>query len=321
MEEKKSTVKKALGIIGTVLFFLSYLPFVSLIDSGVNGTLSGFFGGEVLYGFAAMWNVALWLCVIPVIPVCIIYQIVFGIVYIRKHKTLKLVTVGVVAALAVIIVCVGLLASDVDKKRVEAARPLIEQYLTDKYGNGFVTEDTRIRLFNPDEDGYMVTTDVLPEGIEFPLYLRDEHDDLINSFLGRNEGFQDDFEEYINEQNDIPDNMTLLVNINAINFRSYQYGDDYTVLFHRVDYTVTGLIVDLDSATDEDVEELIYEVWEEQFPKLDQNVYEYVSMHVRVDGEFVYDVVYYIDSETASVTLYRPTNIVSELEGAELQMP
>ena len=320
--QNKGKVKKVFGIIGVVLFFLSYLPFIPLIEVGIHGVQSGLFGGPYIYGFDAIANVFLWLCIIPIYPICILYQLIFGIAYIRKRKTLKLVTIAVVACLVVIIVGVGLLDSDEKKNRVEAARPQIVQYLTDKYGNGFVTEDTRLRLYNPDEDAYMVTTDVLPDGIEFSVYLRDEHDDLINSFCGRNEGFQDDFEEYVNEQNNIPDNMTLQMNINSIEFGSYQYGDDYTVLFDRVDYTVTGLIVDLDSATDDEVEELIYEVWEEQFPKFDnQDFYEYVAMHIRVNGDFVYNVVYYVDSRTAEVSLYRPTNIVSELEGAELQMP
>ena len=315
-------LKKVFGITGAVLFFLSYLPLFYLIAVGIEGRLSGLFGGPLLYGFDAMWNYFTWLCIVPIYPACIIYQLIFGIVYIRKHRILNYAAIGVVFVLVTAITVVGLTAENKNEKRLAAAKPLIEQYLTDKYGEGFITENTRIRLFSPDEDGYMVTTDVLPDGIEFAVYLSAGNDTLIDSFCNYNDDFRKEFEDYASEQCGIPDNMSLQVNIESVEFGSYHLGDDYTDLFPRVDYSIGGLTVDLDNANDDSVEELIYEVWEEQFPEFeDKSDSDYITMYVRDNGEYAYSVVYYIDSRTAAVSLYRPTDRVSELDNVSLELP
>ncbi len=323
MGNKKSTVKKVFGIIGTVFFFITYLPFLYLIVVGYDGMTAGLFGGIEIYGFEAMGNAFLWLCIIPVFPVCIIYQLIFGIAYIRKHKTLKAVTIGIVVTLALMIVGAGLFAINKNQKQLEEAKPEIEQYLSDKYGEGFINADTGIRLMNPNEDSYMVTTDVLPEGIEFCVYRDDEYDNLINSFLIYNDGFEDEFEEYVNEQYDLPDNMSIRVNIDAIDFGSYHHGDDYTYLFDRVDYSVSGIEADIQDVDDDVVVNLIYEVWEEQFPKFeDQIIYlGYFTLFVKDNGSYAYSVVYYVDAREVSISLYRPTDRVSDLDGEYLVLP
>lgn len=318
----KTTFKKVWGVIGTVIFFISYIPYLLLIEVGIHGTMSGLFGGIKLYGFEAMCNYIVWLCVVPVFPVCIIYQLIFGIAYIRKRRVLKIITIVLVAVLVIIIINVGVFAVNKKEEQLAAAKPQIEQYLTDKYGEGFVNENTNIRLFSPDDDGYMVTTDVLPDGIEFAVNLSSGDDDLIASFCGRNEGFTDDFTEYTDEQYEMPDNMSLQVRIDSIAFGTYHDSEDYSVLFPGVDYRISGITVDVDNANDESVEELIYEVWEEQFPKFDDQVdNEFITMCIRENGENVFYVVYYIDSRTASVSLYRPTNRVSKLEDETLELP
>lgn len=322
MDKNTSRTKKVFGIIGTVLFFVSYLPYVVFIEAGVHGVMSGLFGGVKLYGFEAMWNCFIWMCVVPIIPVCVIYQIVFGVVYIRKRRILKIVTIGLAVSLITAIVAAGLFAVNKNMQQLEAAKPQIEQYLTDKYGEGFINENTGIRLFAPDEDGYMVSTDVLPEGIEFAVYLSPVHDDLVDSFCVRNEDFRDGFTEYINEQYELPDNMSLEVNIDSIEFGSYQAGEDYSDLFPAVDYSVGGIAVDVDSADDDSVEDLIYEVWEELVPKFEDQIdSDFITMHISENGENTYYVVYYIDSGTASVNLYQSANRVSSLVNANLELP
>ena len=68
--EKKSVVKKVFGIIGTILFFASYLPYIYVVYCGIEGVQEGLFGGAYVYGFDAMINVLTWFVVIPIVPVC-----------------------------------------------------------------------------------------------------------------------------------------------------------------------------------------------------------------------------------------------------------
>ena len=59
-----------LGIIGTILFFASFLPYLALVVAAVEGCKEGLFGGRYIYGAQAVKTVLIWMSIIPVFPVC-----------------------------------------------------------------------------------------------------------------------------------------------------------------------------------------------------------------------------------------------------------
>ena len=80
-EDKKSAAKVVWGFIGCFFFFASFLVWIFVGCFGFAGTHEGLLGGSMIYGLDAELNIALWLCVIPVIPVCFLYELIFGIAY------------------------------------------------------------------------------------------------------------------------------------------------------------------------------------------------------------------------------------------------
>lgn len=97
--EKHNTVKKVLSAIGTAFFFASYIPCVYIVLCSIEGVRSGLFGDNCIYGFDAKLDLLTWFIIIPVIPVCFIYQLVFGIAYIRKRKILSVITLALVTVI------------------------------------------------------------------------------------------------------------------------------------------------------------------------------------------------------------------------------
>ena len=319
--DSKTTCRKIMGIIGTVIFFASYVPFACLVDYGFHGTQSGLFGGPYIYGFEAIANCFIWLCFIPVYPVCFIYQLIFGILYIRKHKKLKIITIAVVVSIITAILIAGFSFEYKKAQRLNKVSGEITDYLADKYGEG-VTENISIIIEDYDDCSYKVTAPVLPAFGDFiVVYTDDYYDTLTDTFLSYNEDYQSDFETYLTEQYDLPDNYTIDVRIDNICFGDYRYGDDYDSLFADTAYTVSGVEVNVDSIDDEEVPDLINYVYENEYSKFEDILFEdYYMIYIKVNGENAISVVNYPDRGTANISVYSNYNGCSELNGQEVEL-
>ena len=96
--------KKVFGIIGTVVFFITYLPFLLLIEYSLHGIQSGIIGGEYVYGFEAIGCALLFLSVVPVYPICVLYQLIFGIAYVRRHRKIRIAAIATVACIVTAVI-------------------------------------------------------------------------------------------------------------------------------------------------------------------------------------------------------------------------
>ena len=79
------------GIIGTAIYFLSFLSYIFVIYCGINGQYFGMQDISKFYGLDAMILAFLFgfLYMIP-LPFCLIYQIIFFCKFIRHHTILKM---------------------------------------------------------------------------------------------------------------------------------------------------------------------------------------------------------------------------------------
>ena len=324
--QNKGKVKKVFGIIGAVLFFLSYLPFILLIEVGVHGTMSGLFGGPYIYGFDAIAHYFLWLCIVPIYPICIIYQLIFGIAYIRKRKVLKIVTIAVVACLVTAILAAGIYYEVKKKDLYEADRELIIEYLSDKYGEG-VTRDISVSLVNFDDRQYRVTSPVLPDNGYFSVYTSTAdgfYDDLVETYMRWDETFEEDFDAYIDEQYDMPENMSLECVPDSVYFGDFIYGDDHSELFESVDYTIYAVYVEEGDLTDDEVVDIINAVWEEQYPKFqDVMTTDHYMLFIKENGEFAFSIVVSPEPRIAYVSIYTSSDyqVHTQLNGEHINLP
>lgn len=320
--ENKHIFKKIMSVVGVTIFFLSYLPFVLLIEYGFHGTQAGLFGGPYIYGFEAMANCFVWLCFIPVYPVCIIYQLIFGILYIRKHKILKLITIAVVVSIITAILIAGVTFEFKKAKKLSIAREEITEYLADKYGEG-VTEGITIRIEDYDDDSYNVTSPVLPDHYGFFNVSGSDgsySDTLTNGFTYANTDYLPALEAYLDDLYDLPDNYDIQVFVDNIYFGDYRDGDDYESLFDVSDYNVQGIEVRVDSIDDEEVLSLINNVYVNEYPKFEDNVADYYTIYIKVNDQNAFSVVNNPDSGIANISIYSNYNGYTTLDNQAVEL-
>jgi hypothetical protein len=336
--EKKLTAKKIPGIIGSVLFFASYSPYFVLVYTGIAGTQRGLFGGAYIYGFDAMWKMFVWNCIVPIFPLCILYQLVFGIFYIRKHKILTVITLITAAVTAASILSVGFTYENMKKRQINEDFDLIRSHLSEEYGNDLYSY-YGIRVLDYEGKSYMLRSTVLPDGAEFAVYTDEDYtNDLISRFEICNENFHSEYEAYLESRFDLPENMHIQAEITAIDFGSYRDGDDYTMLFDRASYRISGIIVELEEADDSVITETLEKIWKEQSPKYENRMsnesvimtrdsdLDVYQVYIKVKGQnaFSVTVVYrlYNNSNTAyaNITVYSDYKDNTSLDNTQIKL-
>ncbi len=84
-----------------IIFWLSFMPYLLLLGYSIYHAIFGYDVYtmilsqyvETLYGWDAFLRVLLWtgfaMCIIPVLPVCLLYQILYLFIYIIKRLKSK----------------------------------------------------------------------------------------------------------------------------------------------------------------------------------------------------------------------------------------
>ena len=324
--EKTSVVKKVFGIIGTILFFASYLPYIYVVFCGIEGVQEGLFGGAYVYGFDAMINVLTWFVVIPIVPVCFIYQLVFGIVYIRKRKALTITTLVTVAIIIVSALSIGISYESQKQRQLRADKSRIEMEITSQFDLD-ANSITNVRMDNYEDRSYFISVDVLPKTYKVEVFPDMYYDNnLIGLFLAHNDTYENEFEAYINSKYDLPDNMNYEVRVSNIKFGGYKDGDDYTTLFEKTSYSISGVTVNMDAIDDDTVISIVQEVWDEysgtiidsrraELEEVSRNsTDDFYTIYIKVDGQFAFSInVFYSLYETEKATAY--VNTYSDYKG------
>ena len=304
--------------------FLSQLHSLFLSD----GMSSGLMGGPYIYGWEAVLNALLWGTIIPVYPVCLIYEVIFTLTYIRKRgRALKIIAVVAAASvlLGIIVPCVTF---EFKKRELIAdSEPLIREYLDGKYGSGF-SDNISISISEYDDQRFDISTPVLPDGATFELKLADEYfddyDDLVNAFISRNAGFSDDFNDYLEERYSLPDNMEIDARIDSLDLSDFVYGDDYTDLFDTAEYRIASIKVTCDSIDDDSLMELLNQIDADYIPAFDGHMFDYLMVYVYTENtrEYLVQITPRSPSDgqpdVANIEMYTDSTVYSELNGTQV---
>jgi hypothetical protein len=328
MEKKGSLARKILGIIGIVLFFLSFIPYTYLIAVATEGVSAGLLGGPQIYGWEAVCNILLWGTIIPVYPVCFIYEVVFAIVYIRKKgMALKIIALAVTASvvIGIIIPCV---VFEYKKSRLIADyESEIKTYLDDKYGTGF-SNDISVSVLEYDRPLFGISAPALPDGCTFEYSPANEyfdgHDSLVNEFIAHNAGFTEAFNDYIEERYSLQDNMEIDAHIDSFDLSDFNDGDDYTSLFDTVEYRVSSITVTCDEIDDDSLMELLNQIDADYIPAFNGHMFDYLMVYVFGDNTREYYVQITPRSpqngqpDVANIEMYTDSTVYSELDGTQV---
>ncbi len=296
---KKSREIKTLGgagIAGLAIFYLSYVPYLMLAWGAAFGT-DTFFGGDLfrgyVYGFEAVGYIGLFYStLLPVLPVCLLYQVLFGLLYIRRLPRDIKRPAGIYAgvfALLILVPC--LIYSGRELVYYTGNAPKVRSFLAEKYGDS-VADKCRIRLNDMESEDFDVYSPIILSDRSFTVNRSngsnfDDHGYLILEFENENEGFREDLNSYLDETFDMPDNMHLEAYCSELDFGSYKYGDDYASLIPDAGYCIYKLYVELDSVSQEDLEELLVSIWYNQCPKFADKLEDSLVIIVSVDGQAV----------------------------------
>lgn len=325
--EKKSTAKAIFGITGTIFFFASYFPYIRIIFSSAEGVQEGLFGGQIIYGFDAMIHLLQWFCIIPVIPVCFIYQVVFGITYIRKRKVLSVITISLASLIIAGVLTAGLPAEIKKIHQIKKDEPVITEFLDEKYGHGMAS-DLRMSVFDYKSHGYKIESHVLPDGLFFYAYADstgsgDIYDDLIETFTRVNNEYSDRFNAYVNSKYDHPENVRFRATIESIDFGDYKYGDDFTVLFDRTDYMINTIEFDTDDLNDDIVNGIIKDVWNNYFSQTEiPEGTDHLILYIKQNGKYAFSAAIFPGKgdtpASALITTYADYPVVTKLNGSRI---
>lgn len=294
---KKSREIKTLGgagIAGLAIFYLSYVPYLMLAWGAAFGT-DTFFGGDLfrgyVYGFEAVGYIGLFYStLLPVLPVCLLYQVLFGLLYIRRLPRDIKRPAGIYAdvfALLILVPC--LVYSGRELVYYSKNVHFIREMLSEKYGEE-VAADCKIRLDDMEDEEFNVYSPILLKDRSFTVSRNregdfDDHGYLILEFENENEGFREDLNSYLDETFDMPDNMHLEAYCSELDFGSYKYGDDYASLIPDAGYSVFKMYIELEDADQETLEKLLVSIWEEQCPKFSDLLDSSLVIIVSVKGQ------------------------------------
>lgn len=276
------------------IFLFSFLPYLYLVYVSIFGIeFSWFYSTELCYGYKAVL-IALFLgCVIPVYPVVLLFQCIYGFVN-RKKLTMKhKLLVGIIITVLVgvtVFGCIGHFITEQVTIRINYKRDIvvIEEYLRENYGEA-LSADMEVQMPNEITRIYSVKTPLL----QFPFSVS-LHDDKNEVFLS---GFEADYikdvrlnekmSEYLSEQWGLPQYAKLNVRVADIEVKGYTKEELPEALLSTCDYKIEGLTMEKNIYLEENVVREIADFllqWEVKGNG--KNANHYFMFYVRVNDEY-----------------------------------
>ena len=269
--ESKSPKMTITGIIGTVIFFLSFLPIIYAIYRSYTGILFGLQGFAWFFGLPAIIICLIYEGILFFLPVgCLIYQIIFFKNYIRLHGRLKkasAILVGLIVISALISILFPEQSLDLKYKMTE---PRIRSYFTDLYGEKVASEIT-YQTESRYEMKYAAYSPVLPQDKNFEINIINGdriYDSFINTFTDVNKDFFPMLSKYVIAKENLPDEFTYDIRIVSIDFQDYKNGDDLSVLLDRTKYIINSLEAHYSNINEEVIMDTIDKVWKDIYPNV-----------------------------------------------------
>ena len=290
--DSKSAAKLVWGFIGCFFFFASFLVWIFVGCFGFAGTHEGLLGGSMIYGLDAELNVALWLCVIPVIPVCFLYELIFGIAYIARSKDKKFKKGTGIFLLAVLLFVASpcIFWAIRYQALVIGNSASIRSYLKDKYGETAARQaKIRVDEFDTEDPSFLISTPILEKGKTFDLHYssyKGGYGDNLDDYISKGiPGFREDFGKYLDEKYQMPSNMHIDAEFDGADLGDYHCGDDYTEFFPTAKYRICFLYVDLDDADYDAFINTPIEICDEYNFLLENSPNRCLQVIFRIDGE------------------------------------
>lgn len=242
------------------IFLFSFLPYFYLTYVSIFGIeFSWFFSTELHYGHEAVLIALFFGCVIPVYPIAILFQCIYGFVNRKKlTKKQKQVTGVIIAFLIGVtgLACVGHLIREkltiqINYKR---DRVVIQEYLRENLGEELAA-DMEIRMPKEITHIYSVDTPLLEDS--FSVRMHEETREVVFcSFEGdyiKEIQLNKKMGEYLSKQWGLPEDAKLDVRVADIDVKGYAKEELPQALFTTCDYRIDGMTMNYDSYMEDKV--------------------------------------------------------------------
>ncbi len=239
----KSTTRKTLGTITWIIFLASFAPYLLLISTAIFGGNTGLMGvSNWEYGGSAVYFTVVIFCFIPIYPITLIYQFLYGIIALRRansrHKKITLIIIASILALIIFPVCIhDTYKVYLNKKFYKENYPKVDAYMKNQYSpevyesaklvrysrkDGFIIMNVNCDLGGSYTDTHNDTMDVY-YFIEADGSVRDNFNTLFGTTF--NQEFYDGLCNYLASNVNLPSNWFVNVGNLYVDLSHYKPGD------------------------------------------------------------------------------------------------
>lgn len=312
----KSTTKKKLGTAAWIIFIASFASYLILIFTAIFGMNISFMGeSNWETGGVAVVFVAIVTCLIPILPISIIYQILYGITLSRaSDKRKKIARILIISTLALILIptCIhDTYKVYLNKKFYKDNYPKVEAYMENQFSEELMNTVKTVDYNRKDK--YIIVNvkcDLGKGASEYPdgtmnvyYYIDDDGSvrDNFSTLFGStfNNDFNDGLCEYVKKQRNLPDNWNISVNIDSVDLTHYKPGDSAESVYPYCKYDSKNIRITMDKYSDSaliDEVNLFRDKYKEYFPQD-------VSFTVIIDDQYYALVFYYSNNKGYILTV------------------
>lgn len=291
------------------IFLFSFLPYLYLTYVSIFGIeFSWFYSTEMHYGYEAVLIALFFGCVIPVYPVVLLFQCIYGFVNRKKLTKKQKQVTGVIIAFLIGVTFLGCIGHIIREKvtiqiNYKKDKVVIEKYLRENLGEELSAD---MEIYIPEEITHIYSVGTPLLEYPFSVWL---HEETREVFLC---GFEGDYikelqldekmGEYLSKQWGLPKYAGLNVIVDDIDVKDYGKEELPQALLSTCDYWIEGMTMNHDSYKEEMVVSEITNFLL-QWEKIgnDRNANDYFKFYVRINSQYYASIVARPSNENADM--------------------
>lgn len=271
-------MKKIVGIILWIVFLLSFIPYMLLIKAATIGADVGLFSPAWEYGFGAVTTLIFFYSLVPIYPICLLYEVIYGIVTFRKSSELRrriMIFLPVGILLLILVPCIFHEIDDryKDKKYYSQEEKIVRDYLEEHFSDEILANGD-LSLYSRQEGIFRFRVEKEIFGtIRFIEITVDENGTIRDNFcksLSKADlaDFRESFGSYLDTYYGMSDNIDLQAVINDIDMSDYRYAGDLKDVFEKCDFVINSVFITEQPFEMDETIEIIRDFYKYTMPRI-----------------------------------------------------
>lgn len=280
-----------------VLFLVSFVPYLLLVQASFFGTNMGINISGTMYGLSAVFFVCfVYTFFIPIFDVCFLYQLIYAFTRLRqesqKRKRIAVILAVGTILLSLIPACIHEVVLRVNAhQEINEELPAIEAYLKEHYSQEFV-DTCRIKT---DTYGEHIWVDVDRKFLGNQNYFnisRDLDGTYFDDFVSKVAWESDSeigktFSDYVSGVWNMPEHWGVKTFVYEIDMHEFSFDAPVSAIFPKTRYQITDVVIDMEQFDEEKVMDELRLFGRKYYPNMkDELDMDLFNIYVRVDGEY-----------------------------------